>query len=206
MEFWFNQKLFLFRNGSFARNRQSSWGNGLDVSMSCKILWCFQLYTNHILLPCRVFHLKRNSNWNSICKLWWHQYNKTNFFFKLFIHYEDLTEQLYRWCLPPSQRHANTSCVLKLCYQSVYFCLICYLLARIRIAKCFMNSSRWFWCEVMFENEYTLCLWIHHFHSFYATGMISSLATKLTLTQVSQGSLGESVTWGWACFWFHFIT
>jgi hypothetical protein len=28
-----------------------------------------------------VSHLKRSPNYNSICKLWWHQYNKTNKFF-----------------------------------------------------------------------------------------------------------------------------
>jgi hypothetical protein len=55
----------------------------------------------------------------------------------------------------------NTSCFPKFYYQSVYYCLIRYLFARIRIAKCFMNSSKRFRCEVMFENEHTFCSSIH---------------------------------------------
>jgi hypothetical protein len=38
----------------------------------------------------------------------------------------------------------NTSYVPKFCYQSVYCCLIRYFLVRIRIAKCFTNSSKRF--------------------------------------------------------------
>jgi hypothetical protein len=51
----------------------------------------------------------------------------------------------------------NTSCVPKCCYQSMYCCLIRYFLVRIRIAKCFTNSSKLFQCEVLFENEHTFC-------------------------------------------------
>jgi hypothetical protein len=36
----------------------------------------------------------------------------------------------------------NNSCAPKFCYQSVYFCLIRYFLVRIRIVKCFTNSSK----------------------------------------------------------------
>jgi hypothetical protein len=32
----------------------------------------------------RVYTLKRSRNYNSICKLWWHQYNNTNEFFFFF--------------------------------------------------------------------------------------------------------------------------
>jgi hypothetical protein len=56
----------------------------------------------------------------------------------------------------------NTSCVPKFCYQSVYCCFIRHFLVRIRIAKCFTNSSKRFRCEVMLENEHTFCLWKHH--------------------------------------------
>jgi hypothetical protein len=56
----------------------------------------------------------------------------------------------------------NTSCVPKCCYQSVYCCLIRYFFVRMRIAKCFTNSSKRFRCEVMFDNEHTFCSWIHH--------------------------------------------
>jgi hypothetical protein len=51
----------------------------------------------------------------------------------------------------------DTSCVPKFCFQSVYCCLVRYCLVRIRIAKCFTNSSKRFRCEVMFENEHTFC-------------------------------------------------
>jgi hypothetical protein len=54
-----------------------------------------------------------------------------------------------------SQR--NTSCVPKFCYLPVYYHLIPYFLVRIRIAKCFNNSSKRFRCEVMFEDEHTFC-------------------------------------------------
>jgi hypothetical protein len=37
----------------------------------------------------------------------------------------------------------NTSCALKLFYQSVY-CIILYFLVRIRTAKCFTNSNKLF--------------------------------------------------------------
>jgi hypothetical protein len=53
----------------------------------------------------------------------------------------------------------NTSCVTKFCYQSVYCCLIRYFLVRIRIAKCFTNSSsRRFRGEAMLRSarEYTM--------------------------------------------------
>jgi hypothetical protein len=49
----------------------------------------------------------------------------------------------------------NTSCVSKFCYQSVY-CLIQYLLLRIRIAKCFTNSRKLFRYGI-FEKEHTFC-------------------------------------------------
>jgi hypothetical protein len=45
----------------------------------------------------------------------------------------------------------------KFCYQSVYSCLIRHFLLRIRIAKCFTNSSKRFRYEVMFENEHMFC-------------------------------------------------
>jgi hypothetical protein len=44
----------------------------------------------------------------------------------------------------------------------VYCCLIWYFLVRICIAKCITNSSRWFQCELMFENVHMFCSWIHH--------------------------------------------
>jgi hypothetical protein len=41
----------------------------------------------------------------------------------------------------------NISCVPKFCYQLVYCCLIRHFLFRIRITKCFTNSSKRFRCE-----------------------------------------------------------
>jgi hypothetical protein len=96
-----------------------------------------------------MFHLKHYHNYSSICKLRWHQYNRTNQLLFSF-HLLRKTEQIYSRYPPPPRRHTNTSCVPKFCYQSVYCCLIRYFLVRIRIAKCFTNSTRRFRCEVMF--------------------------------------------------------
>jgi hypothetical protein len=63
------------------------------------------------------------------------------------------------------------------------------------IAKCFMNSSR-FQYEVMFEKEELALLvstpcW--HLHNSCKTANSSSLGSRVTLTQVSQGKLGEFI-------------
>jgi hypothetical protein len=52
-----------------------------------------------------------------------------------------------------------------------------------------MNSSKWFWCKIMFENEHFLLVNTpcSHLHSFYATGVSSGLA----------GDLDSDVTGGW---------
>jgi hypothetical protein len=44
-----------------------------------------------------------------------------------------------------------------------------------------------------------------HLHSFCATVVSSSLATRVTLTRVSRGCW-ESLTRGWTCFLFYFCT
>jgi hypothetical protein len=89
--------------------------------------------------------------------------------------------------------------------RRVYCCLIRHLLVRIRIAKCFTNSCKWFRWEVMFENEHTFCLWIRFspVHSFCAAGTSIGLATTVT-TIVSRWRLVQSVTWWWTRFWVHF--
>jgi hypothetical protein len=86
----------------------------------------------------------------------------------------------------------NTACVQKCCYQSVYCCHIRNFLVRTRIAKCFTNSSKRFRCEVTFENEQTFCSWIHHVRTCTAVAKLvsSRLATRVTLSRVSQGRLG----------------
>jgi hypothetical protein len=43
-----------------------------------------------------------------------------------------------------------------------------------------------------------------HLHCFGATDVSSGLATGVTLTRLSRGRLGESVTRGSTCFWFSF--
>jgi hypothetical protein len=39
-----------------------------------------------------------------------------------------------------------------------------------------------------------------HMHGFYIDGVSSGLATSVTLTRVSRGMLGESITRGLTCF------
>jgi hypothetical protein len=122
-------------------------------SVCTKLAWCSNIY--------RVLNLRHNPNYNSICKPWWHQYNKTNeLFFSL-----HLLGKTYRTALQQVSTaflKTQKNCVPKFCYQSVYCCLIRYLLFRIHIDKCFMNSSKRFWCKVMSENEHTFCSWIHN--------------------------------------------
>jgi hypothetical protein len=41
------------------------------------------------------------------------------------------------------------------------------------IVKCFTNSSKRFRCEIMFENEHTLCSWIHHVRTYTAFAQLA---------------------------------
>jgi hypothetical protein len=68
-------------------------------------------------------------------------------------------------------------------------------------ANDWMQSSVREWTHVLLVN--TRC---SHLHSFRATVVRSGLATRVTLTRVSQGRLRKSITWEWTCFWFHFCT
>jgi hypothetical protein len=43
-----------------------------------------------------------------------------------------------------------------------------------------------------------------HLHSFSGSGVSSGLATRVTLTPVSWGRVGESVALAWTCFWPNF--
>jgi hypothetical protein len=65
----------------------------------------------------------------------------------------DVRGTVYRVC------HLNRSTNYKL-YMQPYKCLRNFLVG-VRIVKCFTNSCKRFRCEVMFENENTLRLWIH---------------------------------------------
>jgi hypothetical protein len=98
----------------------------------------------------RVFHLKHNPNYDNICNLWWHKYNKKN---EIVFHMSTLS----------TVKHVNTSYTPKFCYLSVYCHLIWYFLVKIHTARCFVNSSIQFRWKVMFMNEHTFCLWIRFF-------------------------------------------
>jgi hypothetical protein len=78
----------------------------------------------------RVFNLNRNPDYDSICKLWWLQRKKTKYIFCFY-----LFGRTYRTALQQTFPGANTSCVPKFCYLSVYNCLIRHFLIRICIAK-----------------------------------------------------------------------
>jgi hypothetical protein len=68
------------------------------------------------------------------------------------------------WVIVTDKQHLCTKILLSV----VYCCLTRYFLARICIAKCFTNSSKWFQCEVIFGTEYMFCSWIHHVCSYTA--------------------------------------
>jgi hypothetical protein len=89
----------------------------------------------------KVVHLKSNSTYKYMCKLWWHPYNRAGICFPCCC----LLGRTYRTALQP-----------------VYCCLIPCILVSISIAKRFTNSSRHFRCEVLFENRHTFRSWIHH--------------------------------------------
>jgi hypothetical protein len=155
-----------------------------------------------------VFHLKRNLNYNSDCQHWWHQYNKTNeLFFSFYLLWRTYRKALQQMSTTFSKSHKLFQCPEILLLVGFFFCLILYFLFRIRVAKCFTNSSKPFrweaavreWACVLFVN--TPC---SHLHSFCATGVRSGLAIKGTLTRVSRRRLGESISRGWTCFWFQF--
>jgi hypothetical protein len=56
---------------------------------------------------------------------------------------------------------ADTSYFRKFHYQSAYFPLIQYVHVRACIAECFTKRIRRFLCEVMLDNGYTFCSWVH---------------------------------------------
>jgi hypothetical protein len=146
------------------------------------------------LLFYRMFHLKRYPNdytwtlsrtkrWNqwqywifaavSRCCSWrtaWNRYGRN---FSCFV---------ARWALVTGK---HLLCPEMLLPVGVLF-LIRYILVRIRIAKCFTNSSKRFRCEVMFENEHAFCLCSHLF-SVCATGVSIGLATRATLPECHGG-------------------
>jgi hypothetical protein len=130
-----------------------------------------------------MFHLKRNPNYNNY-KLWWHQYKKANELFYSFY----LLERTYRTALHQltitfSKTHKHLLCSEVLLPAGVL--LSYYFLVRIRIAKCFTNSSKRFRCEVMFENEHTFCSWIHHVRTCTAFAQLSCIGSHITLIRLT---------------------
>jgi hypothetical protein len=96
----------------------------------------------------------------------------------------------------------NYSCVPEFSYQSVYCHLIRYLLDRIRTAKWFMNRGKR--CrDVMLENEYTLCSWIHHVHICAASSKLQRPSSKGDLDSSVTGEVWRLCYTLWTCFWFH---
>jgi hypothetical protein len=69
------------------------------------------------------------------------------------------------------------------------YCRIRYFLVRVFITKCFINSSRLFHCEVVFENKHMFCLWIHHVH-ICSTDMSSGLSNKGDIHSSVMGDIG----------------
>jgi hypothetical protein len=145
-----------------------------------------------------MFHLKCNTNYNTVCKLWWHQRKRIIelFYFLVFICKEELTGQFY-WrclkCLPPSRRQASTRNYVANRWAPVLF-----------------NTSL-SWCHdvMMFHEEHQTTsfrsnvregtrvplvntLWLL-LHSFCISGLSRGLATKFTLTLMSQWSLLHGV-------------
>jgi hypothetical protein len=111
----------------------------LQVIQSCRAACMQSLCWLHY--GDRVFHSRRNLNYSSICKLWWHQNNKTDDLFLAFIWYEALREQPKQQMLKVSTPTSRTSTHPKFCYRSMYYCLVRYLLDNMHNAKCFTNSS-----------------------------------------------------------------
>jgi hypothetical protein len=67
--------------------------------------------------------------------------------------------------------------------------------------KISMRSNVREWTHILLVN--TPC---SQLHSLCASHVSSGLATRVTLTRVSRGRLGESIAGGWTCFGFHLCT
>jgi hypothetical protein len=78
--------------------------------------------------------------------------------------------------------------------------LLSYFLVSMHIAKCFTNilmrSNAREWTHILLVNILNL-----HLHSFCATGMSTGPETRVTLTWVSWGRLGECYVFGLLSFW-----
>jgi hypothetical protein len=148
----------------------------------------FDNYFQHISRHCiyRMFHLKRNANYNSVYKFWWHQYKKTIYLFFSF-HFEDGT---YRTdvhhlledtkTLPVSRKFVTSRCIVLFGTSLSGYAL---LMLHQKQQTILMRGSGREWTYVLLVN--TPC---SHLHSFCATGVSSGLATRVTLTRLLRGS------------------
>jgi hypothetical protein len=163
-----------------------SWQVLVATRIACWRQSAFTLsYT--ILSMYRIFQLKHNPNhytWTPSCTKWWNQWQYWIPAAVSLVTADSLLEismAIISAVLSLNEHFSQiiTSCVLKFCYQSVCCCLIWYFLFWICTAKCFTNSSKQLWCEVIFENEHMFCSRIHH------------VCTCSAFKQLAWGKLGE---------------
>jgi hypothetical protein len=137
------------------------------------IPWTAHKFTsrNKKLSVYRVFHLKRNPKYYT----WIHSRTNGRNQWRYWI--PAAVSRCCSWCIAWNRYCRNFSYFVTrwaLCHRQtlpvsrngvttrLYCCHMQYFLVRIRTAKCFTNSIKRFWCEVMFENEHTFCSWIHN--------------------------------------------
>jgi hypothetical protein len=108
--------------------------------------------------------------------------------------------QLFRRSISNCHRRIYHMCPEVLLPTGVLLSYSLHFFVRIRIPKRFTDSSKNLDVVIIFENEHMI---FSHLHSFCAGGVSSGLATRVTLTRVSCGSMGESIIRGWTCFWFN---
>jgi hypothetical protein len=114
-----------------------------------------------------MFHLKGNPN----CYTWTPSRTKRRNQWQYWI--LAAVSRCCRWCTAWNRCGRNFSCFFRsvsTCHRQTLMCsevllavgVLCHFLVRIRITKCFTNSSKRFRWEIMFENEHTFCSWIYH--------------------------------------------
>jgi hypothetical protein len=138
------------------------------VVAPCRLVWLYQRFRG---LYCLHHQGRRQPSsysppWEPpliicTCKLWWHQYNVKNELFLVFVTENLTTEKQCLKCPITFSKTHKHSCNPKFCYQSVY-CSIQYVRVRMRIAKFFTNSGKWFRSEVISGSEHTFCSLIRH--------------------------------------------
>jgi hypothetical protein len=151
-----------------------------------------------------VFHLKCNPKYNSICNLWWHQYNKSD---KLFFSICSMlwsvspvnTAQHYMF--PITNTYVTWNSVTSRCIVVFGTSLSGYAL--LNASQTAVNNFDVKWCLGM--NTHSAC----EYTVFAPTQLLHSWLEQQPSNQgdldwVSWGRLGESVTRGWTCSWFYF--